>query len=120
MTMNETLFFLSGLHDFLEQGCAKKGKCCWPTLEQVHLNLRVNRESFPRDQQVYNSFQRQFKIALTRHWAAVEACGPDCHSKHLWLTPVGRGMLAQMNEHGCARCSQHGALTALQFEREAA
>lgn len=120
MTMHEALFFLDGLHGFLEQSCSRKGTCCWPTLDQVHLNLRTNREVFFHDKQPYNSFQRQFKIALARHWAANEACGPDCHSKHLRLTAIGKEMLAHMNEHGCARCSQHSEMADLQFEREAA
>lgn len=120
MTMHEALSFLDGLHLFLEQDCARKGNCCWPTLDQVHLNLRVNREFFPRDKQPCNSFQVQFKIALARHWAANLPCTPQCHTKHLRLTPVGQEVLAYMNEHGCgARCAQHREAV-LRFEREAA
>lgn len=120
MTMHETLSFLDGLHGFLEQACARKGNCCWPTLDQVHLNLRLNRKVFARDQRVYDSFQRQFKIALARHWTAHEPCGPECHTKHLRLTATGVEILQLMNEQGCGpRCAQHREVS-LRFEREAA
>src|SRR6266436_3739533 len=107
MMMHEALFFLDDLHQFLEAGVgnpgfrAEPGLSCWPTLDQVHLNLRVNRAAFPRDDKPYNSFQRVFKIALARHWAVKGPCQPGCHAEHLRLTAAGREALRLMNEQGC-------------------
>ena len=126
MTMHEALFFLDDLHQFLEAGvgnphfAAEPGPWCWPTLEQVHLNLRVNRAAFPRDARVYDSFNTVFKIALRRHWTAKGHCQAGCKAEHLRLTAAGAEALRLMNEQGCGpQCSQHREIN-LHLERRAA
>lgn len=100
MTMHEALFFVADFHRFLGEP--------WPTTEQVGVNLRLNREAFPRDKNVNDSFYRQIRIARARHYVVVDPCGPECHAKHVRLTAVGEQALAWMNEHGCSpSCVRH-------------
>jgi hypothetical protein len=108
MTMHEALIFLDALHRHIEHSVSKRGPWCWPTRELVHYNLGLNRSCFPRDKRVYDSFNRQFKVALSKHWAEAGPCASRCHAVHLRLTGEGTEVLCVMNEHGCGpHCNQH-------------
>lgn len=101
MTMHEMLFFIDAEHRAFVARASNPGPQCWPTWEQTHLNLRLNRDAFPNDSKPYNSFNRQFKVALERGWVEAGPCQHRCHATHIRLTTLGAEMLAAMNEHGC-------------------
>jgi hypothetical protein len=103
MTMHEALFFLDWLHGEIQQqgqgSFTDKGS--WPTRELLRANLEGNKAFFPRDRDVRLSFNRQFSIALQRHWGAEQPCSKNCHAKHLMLTQAGSAVLDVMNRQGC-------------------
>ena len=108
MTMHEALNFLDALHRYIEHSVSNPEPWCWPTRQLVHYNLRLNRGCFPRDKRVYDSFNRQFKIALSKHWTDAGPCASRCHAEHLRLTTNGAEVLKVMNEQGCGpHCNQH-------------
>lgn len=120
MTMHEALAFISELHRFLHQD-AKPDVWCWPTREQCALNLRANREAFPRDKNPRWAFNRQLGIGFGRHYVVIEPCGPECHTKHVRLTAVGEEALKLMNEQGCSpTCMRNPHELKLHLERSAA
>jgi hypothetical protein len=120
MTMHEALNFLDLLHNHIEHSVSNPGPWCWPTRQLVHYNLGLNRSCFPRDKRVYDSFNRQFKIARSRHWTDVGPCASHCHAEHLRLTDLGAEALRVMNEQGCgAHCHQHRE-TKLHLQRKVA
>ena len=132
MTMHEALNFLDALTKHMEHSIASsdarfvgmRAPAPWtrPTREQVMANLRANRKVFGRDKDTSNSFTRQFKIAMERHWIAQGPCQPHCHARHLWLTAAGRDVLKLMNEQGCGpQCAQHReAFAELRLQRKVA
>lgn len=120
MTMHETLNFIDALHRCIEHNVSNLGPWCWPTRELANYNLRLNRDAFPRDRRLKESFDKQVSIAARRHWIADAPCSAHCHARHLTLTAVGQEALRLMNEQGCGpHCEQHRD-TRLNLERKVA
>lgn len=99
MKMHETLYFIQGLHDFIEVGAANKGDWCWPTRELLAENIDANVGVL--GQNAGPDIRRQMGIARRRGWIAEGGCVPHCHAKHVRLTAAGREALRLMNESGC-------------------
>lgn len=109
MTMHDALFFLNWLHREIGKQGSYTERGSWPTREIVVRNLDGNHDFFPRDNHVRQAFDRQFGIALSRHWTAEGPCSKHCHAKHLWITETGKAILAMMNQEGCVEGELHYA-----------
>lgn len=101
MTMLECLDFVNQLHDYIESRVDRPGPWCWPTRDLVNENLKANRDNFPRDKYLVDSFGRVLRIARARGWVAVGGCSNHCHADHVRLTGVGQDMLCLMKQQGC-------------------
>jgi hypothetical protein len=120
MTMHEALVFLDWLHGEIKLQGKFSEKGSWPTRELIAVNLRANKECYPRDRRVDDSFYRQMSIARKRRWAVQGPCSRSCHANHLWLTTAGLAVLEMMNREGC--CPECGNVrhqaSGLRFKEE--
>lgn len=100
MTEHDALYFVKGLHDFIEAGVANKGEWCWPTRDLVNENLNLNRDLL--GDQAVKTFSGLLGNLRRKRWATIEGCTPHCHAPHIKLTGAGLAALEWMNERGCS------------------
>lgn len=89
MRQHELLYFVDQLAVFLERP---------PTREELTSNYFVNHERFVGGQASMRSILRQLRLNKSLRYAR---CGPQCHARHIAITPKGRALLDYWNEHGC-------------------